>query len=285
MRRAPAFPVLALATVGLFGVTAAPAHADERVCRGVLGAVTVDDLRVPSGATCTLRGTQVEGTLQVESRATLTATSVRVDGNVQGEGSAMVTVTDSRIGGSVQLTQGGGATVLRNRVGGDVQYDAMTRPLRTDGNVVGGNVQIVGNVGGVTVHGNRIDGALQCKENSPAPTGSGNTASSLEGQCSRLTVPAGGTRDVTIGIRQAAGTYTFTGTISPAQAGVQVTTARLDSVTKRVTGVASTRTDAAGRYTIRTRLPVGFAGYYSLTEPRSGTSAGRSRLYGLVVPR
>jgi hypothetical protein len=99
------------------------------------------------------------------------------------------------------------------------------------------------------------------------------------------TPPAAGTRGVTIGIRQASGIYTFSGTVSPAEAGVQVTTARLDSVTKRVTGVASTRTDAAGRYTIRTRLPVGFAGYYSLTETRSGISAGRSRLYGLVVPR
>ncbi len=92
-------------------------------------------------------------------------------------------------------------------------------------------------------------------------------------------------RDVTIGIRQASGNYVFSGRVSPAEAGVQVTTARLDSVTNRVTGVASVRTDAAGRYTIRTRLPVGFAGFYSLTESKSGISAGRSRLYGLIVPR
>ena len=92
-------------------------------------------------------------------------------------------------------------------------------------------------------------------------------------------------RDVTIGIRQAGGVYTFTGRISPAEAGVQVTTARLDGKTNRVTGVATTRTDAAGRYTIRTRLPVGFAGYYSLTAATPGIDAGRSRLYGLIVPR
>ena len=96
---------------------------------------------------------------------------------------------------------------------------------------------------------------------------------------------ANGTRDVTIGITQSAGVYTFSGTISPAEAGVQVTTARLDGVTNRVTGVASTYTDRSGRYTIRTRLPAGFAGYYSLTEAKSGIAAGRSRLYGLVVPR
>ena len=92
-------------------------------------------------------------------------------------------------------------------------------------------------------------------------------------------------RGVTIGIAQAAGVYTFRGRVSPAEAGVQVTTARLDGVTDRVTGVASTRTDAAGRYTIRTRLPAGFAGFYSLTGATSGIGPGRSRLYGLVVPR
>ena len=92
-------------------------------------------------------------------------------------------------------------------------------------------------------------------------------------------------RDVTIGIKQAARVYTFTGKVSPAEAGVQVTTARLDSKTNRVTGVASTRTDAAGRYTIRTRLPAGFGGYYSLAAAKSGVGPGRSRLYGLVVPR
>ncbi len=58
-----------------------------------------------------------------------------------------------------------------------------------------------------------------------------------------------------------------------------MTVARLDSVTKRVTGVASTRTDAAGRYVIRTSLPAGTAGFYALTATH-----GRSRLYGLVVP-
>jgi hypothetical protein len=99
------------------------------------------------------------------------------------------------------------------------------------------------------------------------------------------TAPLVRTRDVTIGIRQAAGIYTFSGVVRPAEAGMQVTIARLDSVTKRVTGVASTRTDASGRYVIRSLLPVGFAGFYTLTETKSDIPAGRSRLYGLVVPR
>lgn len=90
-------------------------------------------------------------------------------------------------------------------------------------------------------------------------------------------------RTVTIGVSQANGVYTFAGQLARAEAGVQVTIARLDSETKRVTGVASTTTDAAGRYTIRTALLQGFAGYYALTEEANGLDAGRSRLYGLIV--
>lgn len=91
-------------------------------------------------------------------------------------------------------------------------------------------------------------------------------------------------RSVTIGIRQASGVYTFSGEVGPVAAGVQVTLARLDGATKRVTGVASTKTDAAGRYRLSTRLPSGMAGFYALTAPTATHTAGRSRLYGLNVP-
>lgn len=87
---------------------------------------------------------------------------------------------------------------------------------------------------------------------------------------------------VTIGISQASGVYTFTGAVTPAVAGVQVTIARL-SPEGAVTGIASTRTGADGRYEIRTSLPVGFASYYALTAPTAELQAGRSRLYGLLV--
>jgi hypothetical protein len=36
------------------------ARGEERVCRGSLGAITVDNLRVPQGATCTLQDTRVQ---------------------------------------------------------------------------------------------------------------------------------------------------------------------------------------------------------------------------------
>jgi hypothetical protein len=149
-------------------VLAAPvAHAEERSCRGSLGAVTVDNLRVPSGATCTLHGTTVQGTVKVERGGQLTATSIRAVGNIQAEGHAAVAVADSTIGGSIQLKQGGSASVRSNRVNGDVQ--------------------IFTNSGSQTISANRIEGNLQCKENRRRPRGGRNVVQgNKEDQCRRL---------------------------------------------------------------------------------------------------
>ena len=54
-----------------FGVQ--PARADEIRCTGTLGAITVDNVLVPQGATCTLNKTRVQGTVQVARNATLYA--------------------------------------------------------------------------------------------------------------------------------------------------------------------------------------------------------------------
>src|ERR671917_271812 len=99
--------VVAFASVLALGVAAPAALAEERVCRGTIGATTVDNLRVPTGATCTLNGTTVKGTLKVENRAKLYASGVRVIGNIQSEGFQTVVVKErSTVGGSVQLENG-----------------------------------------------------------------------------------------------------------------------------------------------------------------------------------
>jgi hypothetical protein len=164
------------------------AMAEERVCKGTLGAVTVDNLRVPQNATCTLYGTRVKGTIKVESNATLRARKVMVIGNVQAQNARLVLVTEkSRIGGSVQVVKGGGATVADTFVNGNILYDenqAKLSVLRSD---VGGNVQVFQNTGGVLIRYNVIDENLQCKANSPAPIGGSNTVGgNKEDQCSRL---------------------------------------------------------------------------------------------------
>jgi hypothetical protein len=74
-------------TCAALGVAALPAAAtaDETDCVGAIGPATVDNLRVPEGASCELDGTIVQGTIKVETDATLRARAVRVVGNVQAE--------------------------------------------------------------------------------------------------------------------------------------------------------------------------------------------------------
>ena len=186
--RLPLTGVLVALALVVAAIAASPAFAEERTCRGTLGAVTVDNLRVPQNATCRLNGTFVKGTIKVEPGATLIARSVRVIGNVQGENASNVVVRESsRIGGSVQVKQGGAAAVLSSRITGDIQYDANRRYLKANGNKVGGSIQVVGNSGGAEIFRNVIDGNLQCKENSPAPTGGGNiVGGNKEDQCRRF---------------------------------------------------------------------------------------------------
>ena len=150
------------------GAVAAPAQAEERTCRGALGAITVDNLRVPQDATCTLTRTYVKGTVKVERGATLRANAIRVIGNIQAENHRFVSVTNSsRVNGSLQVTQGGGATVSNSIFGSDVQFFT--------------------NAGAISITSNRINGNLQCKENRPAPTGGANIVQgNKEDQCARL---------------------------------------------------------------------------------------------------
>jgi hypothetical protein len=170
------------------GFGAQAAHAEERTCVGTLGAVTVDNLRVPAGKTCNLNKTYVKGTLKVERNATLNAQSIRVVGNIQAEGAKAVNVTaGSTVGGSIQVKQGGGALIQRVRVNGDIQFDANNRLLKALGNTVGGSIQVFQNKGGVEIANNTVDGNLQCKENTPRPLGGNNRVhGNKEDQCARL---------------------------------------------------------------------------------------------------
>jgi hypothetical protein len=165
----------------------AAAAAEETDCVGTAPA-TVDNLRVPEGAVCTLNGTIVEGTIKVETDATLDARFVRVVGNVQGENAERVMLTSSEIGGQVQVKQGGGAEVTESRITGDIQLDQNDgEPQRVADNDVNGSVQVMKNVGGVEISTNIIDGNLQCKENVPPPFGGGNEVQgNAEDQCAAL---------------------------------------------------------------------------------------------------
>lgn len=164
------------------------AHAEETVCTGFLDAETHDNVVVPQGATCTMEGTLVQGTIKVETNATLRASDVHVIGNVQAEGARSVNVTrGSFVGGSIQLVQGRSAVVRNSEITMDLLFDENIARLTARNNRIGGNLQAFQNTGGVLIARNRIDGNLQCKENVPAPTGGGNIVQgNKEDQCSNL---------------------------------------------------------------------------------------------------
>ena len=171
-------------------LAAEAAQAEERVCRGTIGSATVDNLRVPQGASCTLNGTRVEGTVKVERNGTLVANTIRVKGNVQSEGFRAVTLRRSSVVvGSVQLEnglEGGAGRVLGSRVNGDLQYFSNEARMIARGNTLLANLQANQNTGGLVIENNRISQNLQCQANNPPPTGGGNTAGDKEGQCAAL---------------------------------------------------------------------------------------------------
>jgi hypothetical protein len=152
-----------------------------------IGAIRLDSVNVPAGATCTLMGTIMNGSVEVRSGAQLTASNVAITGNLLSDGAAALRLNgSSQVGGSIQIQRGAGAEITGARVTGNLQIDAMAGPVVATGNAVGGSLQAVGNRGGITLINNRMNSVLQCKENTPAPTGSGNTATLKEDQCVAL---------------------------------------------------------------------------------------------------
>lgn len=183
MRALRVIPVVALFTL----VAAAPTFAETTRCTRTFRMVTLDNVVVPDGRTCVLKGTRVEGNIVVGTGATLKASAVRVKGNVQAEGARAVNVgSTSFVGGSVQIVQGGAATIDRVVIDSDLQFFDNRGALRATGNRIGGNLQAVENTGGLTIARNVIEGALQCKQNDPAPDGGGNQAGDKEDQCAGL---------------------------------------------------------------------------------------------------
>lgn len=164
------------------------ALADERSCSGTLGRVTVDNLRVPSGRTCTLNGTTVKGNIVVERGGRLYTASVAVVGSIQAEGAAVVGIgSRSRINGNVQIDAGGPLVVNGATIGGSLQVVSNSGSSRLNANYVKGDIQVFSHSRGISIVNNRVDGNLQCKGNSPAPTGSGNVVQgNKEDQCRRL---------------------------------------------------------------------------------------------------
>jgi hypothetical protein len=156
------------------------------VCNNLdLGAITVDNVEVPSGMACRLSGTTVRGSVQVAPQGIVLANAVNVAGSVQGSQALHVEVIGarSRVAGDIQLEGGGSGTFSDAQVAGNLFVNGVSDAVTIRGTRVGGNVQFTDNLGGGEISGNRITGNLQCTGNVPAPLASRNTAALIEGQC------------------------------------------------------------------------------------------------------
>jgi hypothetical protein len=69
---------------------------------------------------------------------------------------------------------------------GNFQYVENSGPLFASGAFIGSDFQLFSNTGGATLTRNTIRQNMQCKENTPAPVGSGNRAGDKEDQCAGL---------------------------------------------------------------------------------------------------
>ena len=159
----------------------------HEACTGVVDMIVDENLIVPEGAICTLQGARIDGNIFIQRGATLTATGIDVEGNIQAEEALSVNVTgQSTVGGNVQIKQGGSASITDTTVDGDVQLESNEGAIAATRTVIGGNLQVNQNTGNVTLTDNQIQQNMQCQANSPAPTGSGNTAGDKEDQCATL---------------------------------------------------------------------------------------------------
>jgi hypothetical protein len=189
--------VVAASAIALVAVIAVPgAFGETTKCIGtpVAGTTTLDNVKVPRGATCTLSGVKVKGNIKVGEDATLIATNVNVKGSIQAKEFKSVRINGaSKIGGSIQLLEGFGnggmATISGTRVKGEIQLDDNFGTVVISNNRVNGDIQLFDNAGASTIATNLVGGNLQCKENLPNPIGAGNVVKgNAEDQCEAIAI-------------------------------------------------------------------------------------------------
>ena len=185
-------------------LVATPAAADTFVCEDgfcVFGAGDVLDNVVVrgDGILLLLDGAAVTGNIRVEEGGVLAASGVLIEGNVVAHEAVLIDLVLSSVEGNVQIKRTGGAPVfgllpsvdlLSCDVGGNVQIqDNEVNFIDLEGNDIGGNLELKKNLAllRIRVDENVIEGNLHCRNNDPAPSGSGNVVvGNVSGQCEAL---------------------------------------------------------------------------------------------------
>ena len=75
--------IIFVGIVSPLGIEAVEGRDRELLCKGNIGNLTVQHLRVPRGYTCHLRGTLVQGRVTVESQAILKTSGAYIKGNLR----------------------------------------------------------------------------------------------------------------------------------------------------------------------------------------------------------
>ncbi|HEX6339830.1 hypothetical protein [Umezawaea sp.] len=121
-RTAPTLAILSAILTASVVCTAQSASADlVTYCVGSGGAVTVpNDLFVPEGQSCSLRGTTITGDVRVAAGGNLVVNGGTVNGAVAVAANGYLDATDSRIDGAVTLAAGGFGVFLKNTDTGGV---------------------------------------------------------------------------------------------------------------------------------------------------------------------
>jgi hypothetical protein len=109
-----------------------------------------------------------------------------VNGSVTIDGAAHVGLDNAWIKGNLKIYNGGSVDIRNSRINGDLDLRYNAGFIYLLKNRVGDDLFLHYNTGGATLVDNDVEDDLVCSNNAPAPTGSGNTADDVEGQCSKI---------------------------------------------------------------------------------------------------
>jgi hypothetical protein len=158
---------------------------DDDVCDVIDQLLT--DVTLERGVTCVFTDVRVRGRLELREGSRLVATRLIVDGPISSSGAASVTLDDSRVYGDVKLEKGGSITIRRSQVSKKVELIENLGAITVSDTRIEETLKVDKNRGGPFSLLRNTSRNLECKENDPAPTGSGNVVSGRDrGQCEGL---------------------------------------------------------------------------------------------------
>ena len=184
--------VISIAAATLLIGIAAPAAADEIVCRTTFTNRTIDgNVLVPERASCVLDNIYVKGNVELRDRSQLVIRNDSfVEGSVQTDGAHRVRIRNSEINGNIQLT---GidyvleSLVVNTQVGGTIDWEDNVAEFLVRFNRVIGDIKVNQNNRRARIFDNIVGGNLQCQENEPEPVGARNRVDgNKEDQCERF---------------------------------------------------------------------------------------------------